>query len=77
MKMTDQIVVKEAKFVFIIIFLAISIITAVGVSVKYAKYGVFKPDGLLLACVIFIPVLIVFSWVYAYFEVKKNQKSKS
>lgn len=75
--MTDQIVVKEAKFVFIIIFLAISIITAVGVSVKYAKYGVFKPDGLLLACVIFIPVLIVFSWVYAYFEVKKNQKSKS
>tara|TARA_R110001583_G_scaffold188584_1_gene350753 strand:- start:752 stop:976 length:225 start_codon:yes stop_codon:yes gene_type:complete len=74
MKMTDKIVVKEAKFVFIIMFLAISIIAAVGISVKYAKYGVFKPEGLLLACVIFIPVLIIFSWVYAYFEVKKNVK---
>ena len=72
--MTDKIVVKEAKFVFIIMFLAISIIAAVGISVKYAKYGVFKPEGLLLACVIFIPVLIIFSWVYAYFEVKKNVK---
>ncbi|WP_158770564.1 hypothetical protein [Paraglaciecola sp. L1A13] len=74
MKMADKIVVKEAKFVFIIMFLAISIIVAVGISVKYAKYGVFKPEGLLLACVIFIPVLIIFSWVYAYFEVKKNVK---
>ncbi|QBG34633.1 hypothetical protein [Litorilituus sediminis] len=73
MKVTDQRVLKEAKFVFIIMFLGISIITAVGVSVKYAKFGVFKPEGLLLACAIFIPVLIIFSWVYAYFDVlKKN-----
>ena len=77
MKMTDQLVLKEAKFVFMIMFIAIAIIAAVGISVKYAKYGVFKPEGLLLACVIFIPVLFVFSWVYAYFEVKKTAKSKS
>ena len=74
MKITDHRVLKEAKFTFIIMFLGISIITAVGVSVKYAKYGVFKPEGLLLACAIFIPVLLVFSWVYAYFEVLKKKK---
>jgi hypothetical protein len=74
MKITDHRVLKEAKFVFIIMFLGISICTAVGVSVKYSKYGIFKPDGLLLACAIFIPVLIVFSWIYAYFEVLKKKK---
>jgi hypothetical protein len=74
MKITDVRVLKEAKFVFIMMFLGISIITAVGVGVKYAKYGIFKPEGLLLACAIFIPVLIVFSWVYAYFEVIKKNK---
>jgi hypothetical protein len=72
MKMTDEVVLKEAKFIFIIMFVAITIITAVGIAVKYAKYGVFKPEGLLLACVIFIPVLLVFSWVYAFFEVKNK-----
>ena len=73
MKITDKRVLKEAKFTFIIMLFGISIITAVGVSVKYAKFGVFKPEGLLLACVIFIPVLIVFSWIYAYFEVLKKK----
>ena len=73
MKITDKRVLKEAKFTFIMMLLGISIITAVGVSVKYAKFGIFKPDGLLLACVIFIPILIVFSWVYAYFEVLKKK----
>jgi hypothetical protein len=73
MKITDKRVLKEAKFTFIIMLLGISIITAVGVSVKYAKFGVFKPEGLLLACVIFIPVLIVFSWIYAYLEVLKKK----
>ena len=55
-------------------FFGISICTAIGISVKYAKYGIFKPEGLLLACAIFTPVLIVFSWIYAYFEVLKKIK---
>ena len=74
MKITDKSVLKEASFVFIMMFFGIAILAAVGIGLKYAKYGVFKPEGLLLACVIFIPILLVFSWVYAYFEVIKKNK---
>lgn len=76
MKMTDKNVLKEARFVFIIMFVSISIITAIGIGVKYAKHGVFKPEGLLLACVIFIPIMIVFSWIYAYLDMVKKGKHK-
>jgi hypothetical protein len=73
MKMTDKRVLKEARFTFFMMFFGITIITAVGVGVKYSKFGVFKPEGLLLAFVIFTPVLMIFSWIYAYFEVVKKE----